>query len=160
MNQWLSALADWLQTVSLHGTMQTVEWMVPAVQTIHILGIAAVFSSSLVLSLRVLAGVGADWSPGRWQQRLNGWIIVGMIVLLLSGIMMIVGEPARSLLNTLFQTKMVLLLVALVVLSLLALQVRQLDAQMPIPASARLLAAVLLVLWLVIIACGRWIAYS
>ena len=161
MNEWLTGVAEWLDTTGLHNTMQTVEWMVPTVQTIHILAISVVFASSLVLSLRVLNVAGGEWSPAQWRQRLNGWIWIALLVLLASGVMMIFGEPARSLLNFLFQLKMGLLLVAVVALLLLMGRLRHhLDGVVHATGTDRLLAVILVALWLAIIVCGRWIAYS
>lgn len=161
MNEWLTGLAEWLDTTGLHNTMQTVEWLVPAVQTIHILAISVVFASSLVLSLRVLNVAGGEWSPAQWRQRLNGWIWIALLVLLVSGVLMISGEPARSLLNFLFQMKMLFLVVAVVTLLVLMGRLRHhLDGVARTSVGDRLLAVVLIALWLAIIVCGRWIAYS
>ncbi len=161
MNEWLTGLAEWLDTTGLHNTMQTVEWLVPAVQTIHILAISVVFASSLVLSLRVLNVAGGEWSPAQWRQRLNGWIWIALLVLLVSGVLMISGEPARSLLNFLFQMKMLFLVVAVVTLLVLMGRLRRhLDGVARTSGGDRLLAVVLIALWLAIIVCGRWIAYS
>jgi hypothetical protein len=161
MNDLLEGLSGWLETTRLHMTVQTVEWVVPAAQTIHILAIAAVFGSSLVLALRALSLAGTDWAPARWNRRLGGWIRVGLVVLLLSGALLITGEPARSLLNFTFQLKMILLILAVAILVPLSIGMGQLDRPEPkVPPSVRLFAAILILLWLAIIACGRWIAYS
>jgi len=160
MNQWLSGLVAWIETLGLHRTMQTVEWLVPTVQILHILAIAAVFSSSLVLALRTAHVSGIDWSPARWAQRLNAWVGVGLVVLLLSGSLLIVGEPGRSLLNAVFQTKMALLLAAIAVFLLLGWRLRRLDPPDRATPAEQALAGLLVLLWVAIIACGRWIAYS
>lgn len=161
MNDWLAGLTAWLETTRLHGVVQTVEWVVPAGQTIHILAIAAVFGSSLVLALRTLGLAGTDWSPAQWHQRLGGWIKVALIVLLLSGALLITGEPARSLLNFTFQLKMILLIGAVILLVPLSGGMKRLDRpDAKAGAATRLSAIILILLWLAIIACGRWIAYS
>lgn len=160
MNEWLKGLVAWIETLRLHDTMQNVSWMVPAVQAIHILAISVVFSSSLVLSLRALHVSGIDWSPARWGERLNGWVWSGLVVLLLSGILMIVGEPGRSLLNDTFHTKVILLVIAVIVLVALTWRLRHLDPPERTTIVERVLAVVLVLLWMAIIACGRWIAYS
>jgi hypothetical protein len=161
MIEWLEGLSAWLETTRLHQTVQTVEWVVPAVQTVHLLAIAAVFGSSLVLALRALSVAGTDWSPAQWQRRLGGWVSIGLVVLLISGSLLIVGEPGRSLLNFTFQLKMMLLIGALIVLTPLVAGMKRLDRpDARITAGVRLLAVLLVLIWLAIIACGRWIAYS
>jgi hypothetical protein len=161
MNAWLDGPVAWLESTALHLTMQTVEWAVPTVQTVHILAIAAVFASSLALSMSALRLVGPDWSPARWGTRLNGWIVWGLVVLLVSGVLMIFGEPGRSLHNALFQTKMVLLVLALVLFAALARGMRRVDQPGgPVPPAVRLTAVLLIADWVAIIICGRWIAYT
>lgn len=159
MNQWLSRLVSWIETLGLHQTMLTTEWAVPAVQTVHILAIAAVFSSSLVLALRTAHVSGIDWSPARWGQRLNAWVGTGLGILLLSGALLIIGEPGRSLLSAPFQLKMMLLLAAVTVFLALGYRLQRLDPPDRATWVERVLALLLVFLWVAIIACGRWIAY-
>jgi hypothetical protein len=161
MNDWLVALSDWLGTTWLNHIYQNVEWAVPATQTIHLLAIAAVFGSSVVLALRAFGLAGTDWSLARWNARLGGWIGMALVVLLLSGSLLIVSEPERSLFNTSFRLKMLLLLGAVTVLVPLSRRMTSHGTQeVPTTVTVQLLAAVLLGLWVAIIACGRWIAYS
>ena len=115
MDAWLTGPVAWMETLPLHNFMQNHDWAVPAVQCVHILAIAAVFASSLVLALRAAHVSGIDWSPARWGERLNAWVGAGLVILLLSGAVLIVGEPARSLLSGVFQAKMLLLVAAVVV---------------------------------------------
>lgn len=161
MSVLIDGLVSWLEGTGLHQTMQVVEWAVPAVQTVHILAIAAVFASSLALSLRVFHLAGVDWSAARWGDRLNGWVVWGLVILLISGAIMVTGEPARSLNNTLFQLKMVLLFVAIALFFALARGVKGLvQSEMAIPGSVRFVASLLILVWLVMIVFGRWIAYT
>ena len=62
---WLDQLCSWLKVTRLSVTVQTLEWVVPAVQTVHILAIAADVASSLAIALRALDSVGVDQSDGR-----------------------------------------------------------------------------------------------
>ena len=61
LKQALESLSGWLETFRLHEAMQNDPNLVPAVQTVHILAIGFVFSSSLILSLRAsgLSAIGA-----------------------------------------------------------------------------------------------------
>lgn len=161
MSSVIDGLVAWLEGTSLHTTMQTVEWAVPTAQTLHILAIAAVFASSVALALRALQLAGTDWSPAQWGRRLDGWVGWGLLVLLLSGVFLVSGEPARSLNNVLFQTKMVLLIVAVGLFWALSRGIRRVDRpDQRSPGTVRLLAALVVLVWLAIIICGRWIAYT
>ena len=153
------SLIAWINTLALHGFVQETQWVVPAVQTLHILGISVVFASSLVLTLRSLELVGGEWTPARWVHRLGGWIWGALLLLLLSGLLLIIGEPGRTLDNRVFQLKIVLLIVATGTALLLLRRMSRLSGG-PSAAIDRLLAIGLMLLWAAIIAAGRWIAYS
>ena len=52
--------AEWLQTTPVSVTIQSVEWIIPLLQSIHILMIGVVFVSILMIALRVLGRVRMD----------------------------------------------------------------------------------------------------
>ncbi|MGI4880535.1 MAG: DUF6644 family protein [Janthinobacterium lividum] len=159
MDHWLSLLSHWLAGFRLHAAMQDDGWIVPTVQTVHIIAIGFVFPSSLLLSLRALGLAGTDWSPAQWGRRLNPWLAGALLVLLGSGTVLIVGEPARSLLSPVFQVKMVLVVIAAALAWLLGARLRRIDPAGRTPAADKALAGLVVLLWMAVISCGRWIAY-
>lgn len=159
LDQTLGSLSRWLETLPLHDAMQSDQWIVPTVQTIHILAIGFVFSSSLILSLRALAVSGIEWSPAQWGHRLNRWVGWSLLVLLISGSILIVGEPARSLLSPVFQIKMVLVAAAGLLSWALAARLQRVDGPGHVAGPQRGLALLIVLLWMAVISCGRWIAY-
>ena len=130
--QALDSFCDWLERTPLSQAIQGAGWIVPTVQTIHILAIAAVLSSALMFALR-------------GDTRLRTVIWWTLPVLLATGLIMIIGEPVRSLENPVFQLKMALLACAIAVMLL--------------PFKNRIVAIVSLPLWVGIVFAGRWIAY-
>src|SRR6267142_712184 len=111
----LDQFCAWLEHTSMSQTIQTVNWIVPAVQTVHILAIAAVMGSVLMINLRLMGAVGRDQALPRFSERFLPVIWWALPVLLATGIIMIVGEPVRSLENPIFQLKMCLLIAAIIV---------------------------------------------
>jgi hypothetical protein len=76
---------------------------VPTVQTIHILSIAAVVGSVLMINLRLLDVAGRDQPLKRFFLRAFLPVIWWTLpILLVTGVIMIVGEPVRSLENPVF----------------------------------------------------------
>ena len=159
MTWWLQRTSRWLETFRLHGAMQDDAWIVPTVQTVHILAIGFVFTSSLVLALRAAHVSGIDWSPAEWGRRLNRWMGWSLLVLLLSGALLIVGEPARSLLSPVFQIKMLLVLLTGGLAYLLATRLERLHGAARPSGLERGLAALIVIGWMGVISAGRWIAY-
>src|SRR5215472_18892928 len=110
---FLIGLSKWLGATSLSSTIRTAGWIIPTLQTIHILGVAVLFSSAILVNLRVLGLLQRDTPLPDVAQRFLPVIWPLLLVLLVSGSLLIIGEPRRSLLNTTFYLKMALLLVAI-----------------------------------------------
>lgn len=163
MQESLVRLAEWLSTTELSELIQAVSWVIPAVQSVHILSIAAVMSAAVVVFLRALGVVMRDQPLVEVTQRFLPWIWYPLIVLLLSGTVLIIGEPQRSLTNSIFQLKMMLLLGGIACTLLLQRPLRDRagfwESTALARVGARLVAIVSLGLWSGIVFAGRWIAY-
>ena len=160
---WLSQLSAWLEQTRLSQAVQVHDWIIPTVQSIHILGIATVTASALMINLRLLGLYATDQPLKEVLARFLPFIWWPLIVLLLTGIVMIAGEPPRSLKNPVFQLKMVLLVAAIVATTLCKVALWRNgafgDAKTGRRAGAATLASVSILLWVGIIFAGRWIAY-
>ena len=53
MEALLIGFSKWLAATSLSHTIQTVTWIIPTLQTIHILCVAIAFSSAVLVDLRI-----------------------------------------------------------------------------------------------------------
>jgi len=149
----------WLEQTDASQAIQSTAWVVPAVQTVHILAIATVLGAVLMLNLRLLGLAGVDQPLARQSQRYLPVIWWTLPVLLITGMVMIVGEPARSLKNPVFQLKMALLLAAMAVTALHQLRLARRHALPTGRGIALLIALPSLALWAAIVFAGRWIAY-
>lgn len=141
--------------------IQVHDWITPTVQSIHILAISAVAASALMINLRLLGVYAADQPLQDILARFLPFIWWPLIVLLLTGIVMIVGEPPRSLKNPAFQLKMTLLVAAIVTTAIYQFILRR-NSAFVTPgkgAGAATLASASMLLWVGIIFAGRWIAY-
>jgi hypothetical protein len=159
----LNEICVWIDQTALSQVIQVTNWVVPTVQTIHILAIAVVASSVLMIDLRLLGAFWADRPVNEVSSRFLPLVWWSLPVLLATGAIMIVGEPARSLKNPAFQLKMTLLVAALIVTALFQfLQRRDAafgDLRSGPRAAAAAVAIVSMLLWSAIIFAGRWIAY-
>ena len=163
MRHAVSVFCAWLERTPLSHQLQTIEWVVPAVQTLHLLAIAALMGATLVLNLRLLGVAGAEVPVERVLRRFIPVVQVAFCVLLVTGLVMIAAEPARSLLNFAFQLKMALLAAALVVTAATTRTVRRHRDDWNASPRRRRLAGLSAVvssgLWVAILCAGRWIAY-
>src|SRR4029077_12172082 len=109
----METIAAWLAATTASEIIQKVLWIIPVTQTIHIITVAMVFSSVLMIELRVL-GVTTSQTIEETAHRYVPWIFVGVMVLAVTGSILIVGEPMRSLPSYEFQMKMLYLAIALI----------------------------------------------
>jgi hypothetical protein len=170
----MEAIADWLAGTAASGLIQRVFWIIPVMQTIHILCVAMVFSSVVMIELRVL-GITKSQTIEEVAHRYVPWIFAGVCVLAITGGILIVGEPKRSLPSYEFQMKMMYLAFALAFTIGFARSVHQRIAVWQATstggpqsgtqiASTRTLVNALalaaLLSWSMVVLYGRWIAYT
>ncbi len=159
----LHAFCEWLGDTDLSVGIQAVTWIIPTVQTIHILAIAVVMSSVAMVDLRLLGLVGRSEPVAAVAARFLPWIWCALPVLLVTGSILVIGEPARSLENPAFQAKMALLIVAMIATFLFQRPMGREIAYWELTANrrnaARAIAVLSLSLWVSIVFAGRWIAY-
>lgn len=154
MNQF----AEWLSRTSPSVFIQNHNgWVIPMIQSIHIVGIAVVIGTALMISLRILGVSGMDQTMPQTMNRFGPWLSGTLWLLLATGILLVIGEPVRELVTFSFWLKM--LLVA--VMALLAGRFRSgLRKQQRIGASVRWMTVLSFVIWACIIVLGRLIAYD
>jgi uncharacterized membrane protein SirB2 len=156
----IQAFSDWLAGTWLSTAIQNAFWVIPTIQTVHILAIAVVMTSMALLDLRLMGAVGRHQTLESMADRFLPWVWGALAVLLTSGVLLIVGEPARELGSAVFWLKMSLLVLA----SMITLAFQYLQRKHPsFWDTRRVLAAATagasLLLWVAILSAGRWIAY-
>jgi hypothetical protein len=154
----LNAICVWIDQTPLSQWMQVTNWVVPTVQTVHILAIAVVASSALMIDLRLIGVFWADRPLKAVSSRFLPLVWWPLLILLGTGAIMIISEPARSLKNPAFQLKMALLIVT-GVFQLLQRRNAAFGEPSGSRAAAVTVAVISMLLWSAIIFAGRWIAY-
>src|SRR4051812_27974809 len=89
-------------------------WAIPLLQSIHIVTIGVVFVSSLMIALRVMGTMRADEPfPDVWR-RFAPWMWYGLVVMVITGVLLVIGEPLREFTALSFWLKMTLLAIAVI----------------------------------------------
>jgi hypothetical protein len=153
----MQAVIDWLTATSLSQAIQTTSWAIPGIQVIHIVCLATLFALALGFSLRIagrgfalesLASLAGRFVPAMW---------ICLALLLLSGALLILAEPFRTITNPVFYLKMILLVAAIALTVWLASIAKHPSAK---PNVVHVAAAALgMLVWTGIIIAGRYIAY-
>lgn len=134
--------------------LKTHAWAYPALEVIHIVGIALLLGNLVLLELRVF-GRGAAL-PVKDLARLSLTLaLCGFGLAAASGLLMFATQPAELLGNRAFTLKMLLLMLA----GCNAGWFHARGSLTRLDGLARLQMLASTVVWLVVVACGRWIAY-
>lgn len=157
----LVEISIWISETSLSAWIGSHFWAIPILQVFHILAIASAFGAILMVNLRIFNLAGTDRTFAETERRYIRWIWWALLVLLISGLGMIIGEPIRELINPIFWIKMVLVIGAIFVsLAFHGRVMRRLAGGGVVSGGTRAAALSIIVLWCVIMLCGRWIAYA
>jgi hypothetical protein len=141
-------------------------WLYPSVEVVHIVGIGLLFGSIAVLDLRLL-GFSRGISAHRLAGHVLPWTAGSFLLIVPSGLMMFTAHASDFISSAVFVIKMGLILAAGLNAALFHTMVFRTadvwDAEemrhLPPPPSARISAAVSLLVWVAVIACGRLLAY-
>jgi hypothetical protein len=133
---------------------------------VHIVGIGLLFGSIAVLDFRLL-GFSRSISARRLAAHVLPWTAASFLLILPSGLLMFTAHASEFVQSGVFVLKMMLILAAGLNAALFhAITFRTADIwdsdemrKLPPPPSARASAAVSLLLWIAVIACGRLLAY-
>ena len=152
----IATFSEWLSNTAPSQFIQVTNWIIPAVQTVHILCIALLLSAAVVVDLRIFGAGLRSETLAQVADRFVPKIWACLPVLLVTGLILIIAEPGRTLGNPAFYLKMISLVVVMGVTQWLHNYARSARALSVVPA---LLAIVSVLLWATIIVSGRLIAY-
>jgi hypothetical protein len=163
----LESIAQFMLSTGVDEYVATHDWVWPVCEILHFFGMAMLIGSIGLIDIRML-GV-AKGVPIRSLERFVPLGVIGFVINVITGFIFVagnpVGGPQEYLHNLAFQIKMVLVLVAF--LNVLAFYFtgisRQADAVTPdgvAPVSAKVVAAVSLLVWFGVIFFGRFIMYN
>lgn len=136
----------------------------PAILVYHAIGMGFLAGANAALDLRVLG-----FAPGVPIAAFSKFFPVmwfGLVLNVLSGILLLLAYPTKALTNPIFYLKLVCIALGLVVTFWMRRHVvggsepGGRAESPPLPSTARLFAALSLVLWAAAITSGRWLAYT
>jgi hypothetical protein len=161
---FIASIAAALESTRLASVIRTSSWIFPATETVHVIAISLVVGSIVVLDLRLLGlswnrrpitEIAQDVLPRTWMS---------FIIAVASGSMMFISAASKYVVDTPFQLKMVLLLLAGANMAVFHLftypGVARWNHTDRTPAAARIAAALSIVFWVTIIACGRMVSFT
>jgi hypothetical protein len=155
----LLGLAEAAQSSGVAEWMRSAVKAMPVVEALHVLAVALVFGTVLIVDLRLLGF--PDTRRADELLKLT-WAAFGLAVV--TGAMMFAANAVTYYNNTAFRLKLLALLAAglnMAVFQFLTYRgVAAWDRDRPSPAAARLAALLSILIWLTVIFLGRWIGFT
>jgi putative copper export protein len=156
--------ANWLAGTELSLVIQTHSWVIPTVQSVHIVCIGIVLASVLMIDLWIFGWAGRDQTLTQTTRRFSPWLWTALVILLVTGALMVIGEPVRELMSFSFWLKMTLIVVGIVIATLFQFTLRRnghhWEEERIHLWTTKSMAILTLLVWCSIVVLGRLIAYD
>jgi hypothetical protein len=161
----LHSFATWLYASAPSTLIRSQEvWIIPTIQSIHIVGIATAVGSGFMIAMRVTGWMGADQTLLQTQRRYGPWLAGALWLLLATGLLLVLAEPPRELDAISFWVKMALVALMAVIAFTFQRSVRRDDQRWETTILRRTgvkwAALLTFLVWAAIIFLGRFIAYD
>ena len=164
LNELLLNLARWLDSqswsTSIHESIYLYSW----IETTHVLTLMVFLGMLFVIDLRMLGAIFPNVPASTVAQRLDKPMMIGFVVMLITGFLLYYAIPVRTTQSLWFRVKVVLLIAAGINAFLFRAKMQassnSWDLDRIPPKRIRIGAALSLVLWAGVVITGRTIAYD
>jgi len=154
----MAELSQWVGSLPVSLAMRRITWLIPMLQTLHILSIGIVLSAVVMIDLRIWGASRSGTAIAR-SERFMPWMWTALAVATLTGIALMFGAP-RSWRDGAFVAKLYMMAAAAMATAALPFLLRWQGDGKDGGGIARLVGVAALVLWLgaTLAGRGRWIA--
>ena len=138
---------EWCGKTWLGTTVRDTVWAFPVIETFHLLALAVLLGTVLIVNLRYSGWARTRSSYAEMARELEPWMLTSLAVLILSGIPMFLSEPMKCYESYSFPIKMILLVVAILWHFTIQRRWTSPDANRLTPLKGRLAACFSILLW-------------
>lgn len=160
----LLTLANWTGEQSWSIALRESYYVWPLMESAHVLTLGLFVGTAFVTDLRLLGWTMLRIPVSEVTRRLLPWTRYGFAGMLLTGVLLVFGNPVRYYHNLFFRLKLILLLLAAINVFVfhrgIHRRVADWDSDPDLPRQAWLAGAVSLGVWSLIVIAGRMIAYN
>jgi hypothetical protein len=152
---------EWLEYTSLAVYIRRSPWLFPSIEIVHIVGFIFLVGSAFLFDLRLL-GIAKKLSVRDVADYVLPWSRRSLLVVVPSGFLLFITQATALSTNGVFGLKLILILIALANAGIFhRFTFRSVsDWNVPeTPFAAKAAAVISLLLWTLVITCGRLIAY-
>ncbi|MGH7104895.1 MAG: DUF6644 family protein [Acetobacteraceae bacterium] len=159
----LEAVYEWLQNTSLADAIGQSTYLFPLIESLHVLSITVMMGTIALVDLRLAGLINRDRPVSQVLREVLPFTIGAFISSVITGTLLFTSHAVQYMSNGPFVAKMVLMGVAgvniLVFHGVTQRSMRQWDLGRP-PLRAMIAGGTSLVLWIAVVACGRWIGFT
>ena len=147
-----------LEQMAVGDAIRNSLWLFPVIEAVHLVGLAILGGTVLVVDLRLLQVTLRRQSEAYVLRQARPYFIFALLLLIATGVPLALSEMIKLYYNYSFWVKMIALACALVFTFLIRNPIA-VQPRMPRPV-LMVLGLVSFGLWLTVAAAGRWIGFS
>ena len=140
------------------------EWLFPIVETLHVMSLAMVLGSIVMVDLRLVGVTSRNSSVSRLSDEVLPYTWVAFSCAVITGTLLFISKAHVYFHNLQFQLKFLCMFLAGVNMAAFHVgayrRVLEWDEKRPPPPAARLAGGLSIALWLSVIFFGRWIGFT
>jgi hypothetical protein len=154
------AFFSWCESSWLGADMRDSRWLFAVIESVHLLGLAVLGGSVVVVNLSLLGlGLGRRSSAQLWRDT-RPWFLASLAVMLGTGLLLFTSEAVKLYYHEAFWVKMSALLLALLYTATVQRRTALGDPARVSGLHSCGVALGSLLLWLLVGIGGRWIGFS
>ena len=153
----------WLEGTPVGSSVRESLWLFPAIETLHLLGMALLVVTIGAFDLRLMGLAIRGMRVSELARRLFPCAWTGLAVQVLTGALLFSSEATKMVVNPAFRLKMLLILLggvhAVVFRWIACRDMPAWDEAGPTPLRGKVAGLASLLLWMGVVAAGRWIGF-
>ncbi|MFZ0978631.1 MAG: DUF6644 family protein [Candidatus Acidiferrales bacterium] len=157
-------LCVWLESTRVAENIRVSTWLFPTIETIHVLSIVIVVGSIAMFDLRLLDLASRDRSVTEIYDDVMPWTRSAFVIAAIAGGLLFTSSATKYYQNIPFRLKMLTLLLAGINTAYFEFWTRRGIAAWNhatrTPRTAKIAGGISLVLWILVVAFGRWIGFT
>jgi len=161
---YIQNLIAFFEDSSIADSIRENDTLFPTIESIHVVAICLVVGSILVLDFRLLGFASMNRPVGRLTRAILPVTWGAFAIAASSGFLLFISNATKYLANGYFDAKIVLICMAglnmIVFHAVSTKDLPQWEKQKSPPLRARIAGALSILLWIAIVACGRWIGFT
>jgi hypothetical protein len=154
----------WLENTAIAAAIRRSTWLFPTIETIHVLAIVLVVGSIGMFDLRLLNIASRDRRIHEVFEEVAPWTWASFACAVIAGFLLFSSNATKYYHNIPFRLKMAFLLLAGLNVAIFHFgayrSMADWSASGRVPFAAKFAGALSLIVWIGVVACGRWIGFT